>query len=143
MLIDKQGGSKIGSRNRRWFSLSQTTVSAQSASMRPNFWSLTCAWLSSRSSLPSGQWSLVDSIETNILLLVTLILAPHRGFSVIILSPLIFQCGQLSLEFLVFCTCVALRGFSAIGPLTFALNIPTLRQVPLDPRSREAIPELP
>jgi hypothetical protein len=53
-LIDKQGGSKIGSRNRRWFPLSHSTVSAQSLSMRPKWWSLACASLSSRLSLSPG-----------------------------------------------------------------------------------------
>ena len=111
--------------------------------MRLRFWSLTCAWLSSRWRLHPGSAKLVGLSETNVLLLIAFALAPDGGFSVIILPPLIVQGRQLSLQFLVLCARVALWGFLTIGPPKFAPNAPTQHQVVLGPQSREAIPELP
>lgn len=90
-----------------------------------------------------GQQSLVDALGANVLLLVTFVLPPDGDLGIIVLPPLIIQRGQLSFEFLMFCTCVTLRSHQQPVISRFASNAPARRQAALGPRSREVTPELP
>lgn len=55
--------------------------------------------------------SIVSIIELvpDVLLLVKFVLSPESSFGITVLSPLIFQRGQLSFEFLVVRACIGLR----------------------------------